>query len=230
MQIKLTSFRRWLSACGVLTLLAVGLPLGAQDLDDMQGGPDLDGAALGVPAGPGPGMPMGGQFRDQAGQRPMGALAGKLLLEPSIKQQLALSPDQVGKIEKLNYDAEKTAIQLEAQIKQALLDLRVAIKPTRPERTKVLAQVDTLGKLRTALHKANVNYRLNLRDVLTDTQVQMVQAMIQQHKAGWREKAAERRPERGAWMGRRGPKGAAPRNPAAPKPPAAGDQSEPAQL
>ena len=135
LKIKL-SINRMLALCGTLAILMrqPQLPIRCG-----RSVPDQEESPLGAPTEPGPGTHTGKPMRGgKGGPGRMGALAGRLLLRPNIKQELGLTPDQVSRDRKLDYEMpRRRPYQSEAQVRQALLDLRESLKPTRPDRENV---------------------------------------------------------------------------------------------
>ena len=121
-----------------------------------------------------------GQFGPQKG-----GFSGKQLLLPQVREKLGITDDQAKKIETLAYTNEKQAIDLEAKVKQAELDLKQSMTQKRPDKNKVLAQVDTVSKAKADLAKLKVSEHLGVREILTDAQVEKIEKFIKsQHRGG----------------------------------------------
>jgi Spy/CpxP family protein refolding chaperone len=148
-----------------------------------------------LPALAQPGRGMRGKWGPEARGGHGGYLASQFLLRPNIQKELGLSADQVGKIEKLDYDTKKEAIQMKAQLAEARLDLQQLIKADQPDRTKVMSQIDAVGKLNIEQRKADVNRLLDLKSILTPEQQAKAKQMLGERRNEFREKFAERRAE-----------------------------------
>jgi Spy/CpxP family protein refolding chaperone len=182
------------------------------------GGPGGPGGFFG--AGPGRGFGRFGRFGGPEAGRPFMMahrggegwgreehkgwkhLSPKMLLNPQVRQKLGLTDDQVKKIQDLTYNNEKQVIELETKLKLAELDMRRLMQEKRPDRGKVLSQVDAIAQAKTAVAKQKVTGMLDVRDILTDQQVDQIHKFIQERATEWKgERMRERFHERGGFGG-----------------------------
>jgi Spy/CpxP family protein refolding chaperone len=182
-------------------------------------GTDADNPEIGGPPPPGPEGPGGPGFGGPGGGRMahqrmgafgrMGHLSAKWLLEPENKTALGITPEQATKIQKADDDAEKAIIAQDAKIREARLDLQKLMREDKPDREKVLSQIDVIGKDMTDRQKMDVTRMLDIRDALTPEQVKKAKEMA----------AAKRKAEAPARQGRKGARRALKNNPPAENPP-----------
>ena len=119
-------------------------------------------------------------------------------------QALELTAEQEDQMKDLRYAKEKILIQLRADLKTSQLELKKLKQADEPNKKKIYAQIDKVGKQRTAIEKARVDHQLKIRKVLTDEQFKMFQKKMQakagrgdQRKSGSRRDRGEsRRPFR----------------------------------
>lgn len=128
-----------------------------------------------------------------------GSLESRWLLTPQAQEKLILTPDQVNRIKKIDYEAQKAGIGLDAQIRLARLDFKRLMQTERPDRQKVLAQADTLAKITAEKRKLVLTHRLDVRDVLTDDQLKKIKEFRAEHR-----QAMQGRPGR-SWRRQGGP-------------------------
>lgn len=102
------------------------------------------------------------------------------LLSPEGRQKLGITDDQAKKIEDLHVSTAKQMIDLNAKIKTTKIDLEQALKEKRPDKVKVLGLIEATGKLKTDEAKLRMVARLNLREILTDQQIDTIQKMRQE--------------------------------------------------
>ncbi len=128
--------------------------------------PGMCGPGMGRgPMGPGMGAcgPMG------PGARGLGMGLGP---GPEMARALGLSEDQRQKIVGIRDRFTRLAIEKQAEIRVAALDMRELGRAAAPDRAKLDAQVDKIARLRTELAKARVGAMLEMRAVLTPEQLQ----------------------------------------------------------
>ena len=107
----------------------------------------------------------------------MGHLSAKWLLEPENKTALEITPEQATKIQKADDDVEKAVIAQDAKIREARLDLQKLMREDKPDREKVLSQIDVIGKAMTDRQKMDATRMLDIRDALTPEQVKKAKEM-----------------------------------------------------
>jgi Spy/CpxP family protein refolding chaperone len=183
-----------------------GMPDGTGHRGDMRrGGPGHDGDGWGQGHdgggwdrgerdGFGRGRGMGMRGRGMEG-REFGL--GRLLKDPSIREQLGVSAEQAAKIRQQESDFRKTEIRSRADLEVKRIDLRDLLKADKPDRGAIDAKLQETSTTRLAFEKSAIDYRLNARDALTPAQREkLYQIMRDRH-----------RPEGGGPGGPHGPHG-----------------------
>lgn len=94
-------------------------------------------------------------------------------------QDLKLTAEQEDQMKDLRYANEKVLIQLRADQKTSQLELRKLKQADEPNKKKIYAQIDKVGKQRTAIEKARVDHFLEVRKVLTDEQFKVFQKKME---------------------------------------------------
>jgi Spy/CpxP family protein refolding chaperone len=195
-----------------------------------QGDSPADSPAAPDAGGPGGGMHRGGPGRDGdgfgrggrmgwhrgMGMEGRGMALGRLLNDPSIREQIGVSADQAAKIRQQEADFRKTEIRDRADLQVKQIDLRELMAADKPDRAAIDAKLQEISTSRLALEKASVNYRLNSREALTADQKQKLRDLLRSRRESQRGPS----PNGARRAGRRG--GAPPPGnpPAAPAPPA----------
>jgi Spy/CpxP family protein refolding chaperone len=150
------------------------------------------------------------------GMEGRGMALGRLLNDPSIREQIGVSADQAAKIRQQEADFRKTEIRDRADLQVKQIDLRELMAADKPDRAAIDAKLQEISTSRLALEKASVNYRLNSREALTADQKQKLRDLLRSRRESQRGPS----PNGARRAGRRG--GAPPPGnpPAAPAPPA----------
>jgi Spy/CpxP family protein refolding chaperone len=86
-------------------------------------------------------------------------------------RELDLSAEQKTKLQEIGERFMRSAIQKQADIRLAMLDLRKAVRDEKPDKMKFDAAVDKLARLRVDLAKSCFGARLEARAVLTPEQI-----------------------------------------------------------
>jgi Spy/CpxP family protein refolding chaperone len=144
---------------------------------------------------------------------------GRLLSDPTVRQQLGVSADQAAKIRQQESDFRKAEIRNNAELQIKRMDLNDLLAAEKPDRAAIDSKLREIAAAQLAVEKSAIDNRLNMRDALTPAQRQKLQQMMTQ----------PRQPAPGANAGPRGPQGTGrggrgavpppPPNPAAPRPP-----------
>jgi Spy/CpxP family protein refolding chaperone len=205
-------YKKYFRWSAILATLSLAFPVFSQP--EPGAAPDPAGKPPGAhEMRDGEGCPGGGWHGPMMGRKHQRGFSSHWLLKSETQQKLGLTKDQVNKIQKIDYDTQKSAIQLEAQIRLAHLDFKQLMKNDRPDRQKVMAQADTLANNIVQLHKLMLTHKLDVRDVLTDDQIKKMKELKKEFKGAGPEKWGGRHRK---WGGRRpgGPGNAPPPAPA----------------
>ncbi len=134
---------------------------------------------------------------------------GGPMMEQVLKARVGLSDAQIGQIQDLQYKADREKIDIHHELQKARLDLEQLMRVAKPDRAKVLGQVEKIGALETELKKNRVGLMLQIRTLVTPEQWQKMEALHAERKMR-RQQRRMRRRMRGAG----GPgAGAGPMNP-----------------
>ena len=227
----------------VLGLLLVGMSVAAlafgqeqppQQNQPAPGGPMMQPQAGGGPMAPGmrgtrlrrgmaaqprmqrivPGMGGPAAMRGMPRMRAGEPMAG-LLHRPDVQKALAITPEQIQKLDEIRFNTEKETIQHRSALQIARLELEHLTSAENPDRTAIDRKIQEAAQEEAALMRSSINARLNARGVLTAEQrTKLKQFMQTPMQAGRQPDAAPGRPARKTAP----PAGKAPAAPA--KPPA----------
>jgi Spy/CpxP family protein refolding chaperone len=203
----------WKIALGVLTL-AIGLPVAYAQ---------TSGAGAAAPPqrwAPSERGPMkGGGWARGRGMRGPGMRGGRqggpaamllrLVNNPALRQRVGITAEQADKIRQQTTDFLKQQIQSRASLQVRQLDLQNLMAAENPDRAAIDKTLGEISALRLAQSKANVDFRLSMRNALTPEQQQKI---MQMHQEFMRRGGPGR-------MGPRGPQGMRNRPGAGPPPP-----------
>jgi Spy/CpxP family protein refolding chaperone len=149
------------SRCGTMAAGRGRGPMGAMAMDD-----DMECGVMCAEMG------MGGESQAMMGCMPGGG-RGRM---GAMLHSLDLTPEQQKKVEAAHEKAQRAAIQAQADLQVARLDLQNLLRADHPDKVKIDAQIDKLARLRAGLQKTHVQALLEVRSVLTPEQVQKLHA------------------------------------------------------
>jgi len=112
-------------------------------------------------------------FRGQGQQKGL-----NLLQNPKVKEKLQLTDDQINKIKEVTQDTQKKMIDLNAKDEIANIELQSLLDSPSIDKKAVEAKVDELGKIRTEIHKTDINRRIAMKEILTPEQQQKIKDFI----------------------------------------------------
>jgi Spy/CpxP family protein refolding chaperone len=171
-----------------VVLFASGMAI-AQDAEIAPDPPDPPDAPQMADPGTAPGL-MGGprlfvQRREMGmrtggmmggpGMGMMGPGPGKWWKNPDLAQKLALTDDQISKMDKIFQDHRLKLIDLHATLEKQEVLLEPMIDADHPDEDRVLSQIDQVAQARAELEKANARMLLGIRNVLTPDQWKKLQ-------------------------------------------------------
>lgn len=119
----------------------------------------------------GPGRMHGG---DRMGT-PMGFPFGAWWKNPEVVQQIGLTDDQAGRIDKTFQDFRAKLVDLHTNLQKQEEQLKPLVDADTPDDGAVMAQVERVAQARIALEKANAQMMLAIRHVLTSDQWKKLQ-------------------------------------------------------
>jgi Spy/CpxP family protein refolding chaperone len=147
---------------------------------------------------------------------------GRLLTDPTVRQQLGVSADQAAKIRQQESDFRKAGIRNRADLQIKRMDLNDLLSAEKPDRAAIDSKLQEIGAAQIAMEKSMIDNRLNMREALTPVQRQKLEQMMAQRRqpmAAGPTPGANGAP-RGYQGGARGGRGAAPTpNPSGQAPP-----------
>jgi Spy/CpxP family protein refolding chaperone len=91
------------------------------------------------------------------------------------KDDIGLTAEQVGKIEKMQVQQQETFIKKQAEINVKELKLGTFLKEDKIDRGKLEGMIQEIGKMRTDLQVQHINHLLDLRDLLTADQLKKLE-------------------------------------------------------
>ncbi len=152
----------------------------------------------------GGGREMRGRHRGHRGGRGEFGLA-RIAASPEMREKLGLTAEQVTKINQQTSEFRKTSIRTRADLEVKRVELADLMKAENPDRTAIDRKLDEIGAARVAQTKAQLHYRLAMREVLTPEQKTKLRQMREErHKRGFQGRPA------GAPRGPRGERPPAP--------------------
>jgi len=151
----------------------------------------------------GEGRGHGGGFHGmRGGRRGRGEFAiARLAENPATREKLGITAEQAAKISQQTSEFRKTGIRSHADLQVKRLELRDLMRADAPDPAAIDRKIDEIGAARQAQAKAEVHYRLAMREALTPEQRQKLEQMRAERRGG-------------------GPDGRTPRGPRPPRAPA----------
>ena len=160
--------KKILAATLVIALTGLSMNAWAEPGEGRGGGPE--GKRAMGPGGPGDG-PGGGAA--------MGArILERLLDNPEKMKEFGITETQAATLQKSFYELEKKMVTLQSEAELAQIELRRLMDADAPDKAAVLAAVEKAGAARTAIQKAQVEQRLNVREVLGDETMKKIKHLV----------------------------------------------------
>lgn len=145
--------KKMIRAAAVVVVTGLSLQAWADPGDGRGGGPE--GRRAMGPGGPGGAAAMGGRMLQ------------RLLDHPEKMKEFGITEEQAAALKSSFYELEKKMVSLESDAELAQLELRRLMDADTPDKAAVLAAVDKAGAARTAIHKAAVEQRLAVREIVS---------------------------------------------------------------
>ena len=123
----------------------------------------------------------------------------KGMMKVMLKEKVGLNDKQIDAIQKLRYKADRARIDIEYQLKKEGLYLQELMDGDKPDKTKVLSQIDKLGTLNTQVKKNRIGLMLDIRALMTPQQWAKMEQLHREHRTMHRHRRIRRR------AGHRGP-------------------------
>ncbi len=123
--------------------------------------------------GMGPGFGPGGMGR--SGQ--MGL--ARFVNNPTMRQQLGITDEQVAKFHQLNEDFQKAGIQNRATMQIKRMELNDLMRADKPDRAAIDRKLAEVTAAQSASEKANIDHQLAMRTILTADQQAKIKTMMQ---------------------------------------------------
>jgi len=150
------------------------------------------------------------------GMGQQGPQLGRLLSDPSVRQQLGVTADQAEKIRQQESAFRKTEIRNRADLQIKRMDLNDLLAADKPDRSAIDAKLQEIGVVQLAVEKSAIDNRLNMRDALTPAQRQKLQQIVTQRRQPVPPGGGNAVPRGPQGAGRGGRGAAPPPNPPAP--------------
>jgi len=142
----------------------------------------------------------GGQFHGIRGRRRgRGEFAlARLADDPAAREKLGITAEQATKIRQETTEFRKGAIRGRADLQVRRLELQDLLRADSPDRAAIDKKLDEISAARLAQSKAQVHYRLAMREALTPEQRQKLRQMrAESRQRGRREGGPPRDPRPG---------------------------------
>jgi len=115
-------------------------------------------------------------MRSGRGRRGEYALA-RLADDPAAREKLGITAEQAAKIRQDTSEFRKSAIRGRADLQVRRLELQDLLRVDSPDRAAIDKKLDEINAARLAQSKAQVHYRLAMREILTPEQRQNLREM-----------------------------------------------------
>lgn len=94
--------------------------------------------------------------------------------EKPLKPGLELSQEQKEKIRSLSLEGKKEEIRLKSDLKISRLELRELMQQDELDKSRINRKIEEMGDLRTKLQKVKVERKMELREILSKEQLQIL--------------------------------------------------------
>jgi len=106
--------------------------------------------------------------------------SGSMLLK--FKDEIGLTEEQASKIEKMSDLFQEAVIRKQADIKVEGLKVRSYLKEEKVDRKKMETMIREVAKMRTDLQVGQMNYLLDLKDLLTPEQIEKIESLKKERR------------------------------------------------
>jgi len=138
------------------------------------------GMGLGMRAGGGRGMGQGFGPGMGPGMGPGGAPGlARVVNNPSMRQQLGITDEQVAKFHQQQEDFQKAGIQNRATMQVKRMELNDLLRADKPDRAAIDRKLAEVNAMQAASEKANIDHLLATRSLLTPEQQAKLKQMMQ---------------------------------------------------
>jgi len=133
------------------------------------------------PGGMGPGMiARGGRGMGPGMMGPGGQMGlARFVNNPSMRQQLGITDEQVARFHQQNEDFMKSGIQNRATMQVKRMELNDLLRADKPDRAAIDRKLAEVNAAQAASEKANIDHQLAMRSLLTPDQQAKVKEMMQ---------------------------------------------------
>jgi len=121
-----------------------------------------------------------GGIRGEGRGRGEFALA-RIAANPEMREKLGLTAEQTTKITQQTSEFRKASIRSRADLEVKRVELADLMRADNPDRAAIDRKLDEIGVGRAAQAKAQVHYRLTMREALTPEQRKKLRQMRQEH-------------------------------------------------
>ncbi len=128
----------------------------------------------------------------------------KGMMKIMLKNKVGLNDEQIDSIQKLKYKADEARIDIEYKIKKERLELQRLMDGDKPDKARILKQLDKLGVLNTQAMKNRIGLMLDIRALMTPQQWEKMEQLHREKRKMHRRRKMRRRAGR---MGHGGPMG-----------------------
>ncbi len=98
---------------------------------------------------------------------------------PSMRQQLGITDEQVAKFRQQNEDFMKAGIQNRATMQIKVMELNDLMRADKPDRAAIDRKLAEVNAAQAASEKANIDHQLAVRSLLTPDQQAKLKTMMQ---------------------------------------------------
>jgi Spy/CpxP family protein refolding chaperone len=99
-----------------------------------------------------------------------GGYSGRWWSSPQVAQRVGLTPDQQKRMDGIFQESRLKLIDLTAALDKEEAVMEPLVEADQPDAAKIRSQIDRIAQARSELEKANANFLLGIRMVLTPAQ------------------------------------------------------------
>lgn len=104
----------------------------------------------------------------------------RLLNDPSVRQQVGITDEQIVTIRKQELDLRKTEIRGRADLEVKRMDLNALLAADKPDRAAINAKLQEISAAQLSLQKSAIDYRLTMREAISPAQREKIRQLMRE--------------------------------------------------
>ncbi|MBN2494019.1 MAG: periplasmic heavy metal sensor [Deltaproteobacteria bacterium] len=117
---------------------------------------------------------------------------GKAMMK-KVMREVGLSEQQIGKIQALQYEADRARIDIRHELQKARLELQRLMEQDKPNKKEIFTQIERIGAIELQLKKNRLGLMLDIRALVSPEQWDKLELLREERRVHRRERRTRRR-------------------------------------